>query len=72
MKMLDKQKIKQFFSILFIMLFTAIAQVSPQSNLTYPIVDTGQKNFYDNYNEINAPSSGEEFYGQDAQPAVLY
>jgi hypothetical protein len=65
--MLDKQEIKQFFSILIIISFAATAQLSPQSKLTYPIVDTGQEKFYDNYSEINAPSAGEDFYGQDAQ-----
>ena len=36
--------------------------------LTYPIVDTGQTNCYDDDgNEILCPEKGEEFYGQDAQ-----
>jgi len=30
------------------------------------IVDTGQTTFYNNTTEINAPPSGEPFYGQDA------
>ncbi len=67
MKNLGRQKMKRFFSTIFMILFMAVAQVFPQSNLSYPIVDTRQKNFYDNYSEINAPTSGEEFYGQDAQ-----
>ncbi len=34
---------------------------------TYPIVDSGQVNCYDNSIDISYPSSGEAFYGQDAQ-----
>lgn len=33
----------------------------------YPIVDTDQTIYYNNDNEIPAPSDGEAFYGQDAQ-----
>jgi hypothetical protein len=36
-------------------------------DMTYPIVDTGQKIYYNNSSEISAPSTGEAFYGQDAQ-----
>lgn len=32
----------------------------------YPVVDTGQVKYYNNQQEITAPASGEEFYGQDA------
>ncbi len=32
----------------------------------YMIVDTGQKKYFNNMSEINAPSSGESIYGQDA------
>ncbi len=41
--------------------------VSSGTGQTYKVVDTGQSRFYDNMNEISAPSSGEAFYGQDAQ-----
>ncbi len=34
---------------------------------TYPVVDTGQKECYDNEKKITAPDQGGEFYGQDAQ-----
>lgn len=34
---------------------------------TYKIVDTGQNTFYNNISEISAPTSGQSFYGQDAQ-----
>lgn len=36
-------------------------------DLTYPIVDTGQENCYNNINEISPPQKGEAFYGQDGQ-----
>ncbi len=32
----------------------------------YPIVETNQSKFYNNSNEINSPSTGSSFYGQDA------
>ena len=34
---------------------------------TYKVVDTRQENYYNNIQEITAPSYGESFYGQDAQ-----
>lgn len=33
----------------------------------YPIVTTNQSTYYNNSQEISAPATGEEFYGQDAQ-----
>ena len=37
-------------------------------NITgYPVVSTNQSAFYDTSNVISAPSSGNAFYGQDAQ-----
>lgn len=33
---------------------------------TYPIVDTGQRRFYDDAAEIAGPAAGTRFYGQDA------
>ena len=38
-----------------------------QAQLTYPIVDTGQKRCFDNRKEINFPWKNQAFYGQDAQ-----
>lgn len=35
--------------------------------ISYPIVDTGQKRCYNNFTEIAYPKSGQAFYGQDAQ-----
>jgi hypothetical protein len=36
-------------------------------SLSYPIVDTGQGNCYDNSTITTCPAAGEAFYGQDAQ-----
>lgn len=33
----------------------------------YPVIDTGQVSCFDNEKEISSPSSGYDFYGQDAQ-----
>ena len=33
---------------------------------SYPIVDTGQRSFYDDHDVVAAPGVGEAFYGQDA------
>ncbi len=56
---------------LFIWIFFAagifLSVITAQKGLTYPIVDTDQNTFYNNTGEINAPNSGESFYGQDAQ-----
>jgi len=38
-----------------------------QAQVTYPIVDTGQKRYYNAYREISYPKSNQAFYGQDAQ-----
>ncbi len=37
------------------------------STLPYVVVDTAQENTYDNSSVMDAPESGEDFYGQDAQ-----
>ena len=37
------------------------------TGLSYPIVDTGQVNCYNNEEEIDCPAEGEAFYGQDTQ-----
>jgi len=39
----------------------------PEFNLSYVVVDTGQKGCYDDSQEIACPLPGETFYGQDAQ-----
>lgn len=47
-----------------------IEQLSTNDNLPnitgFPIVDTNQSSYYNNYTTITAPSAGEDFYGQDA------
>ncbi|MFC1893662.1 hypothetical protein ACFLYR_06525 [Chloroflexota bacterium] len=40
---------------------------TPESNLLYVVVDTGQDKCYHNAREISCPQPGEAFYGQDAQ-----
>ncbi len=37
------------------------------SELSSPVIDTGQVKCYDNYKQITCPNPGEPFYGQDAQ-----
>ncbi len=39
---------------------------------TYTVVDTGQENCYDNTSQMNCPSEGQVFYGQDAQYSGYY
>jgi hypothetical protein len=49
----------------------AIAHVSlcVGENLSYTVVDTGQKHCFNNSRIVHAPKTGETFYGQDAQYA---
>ena len=42
------------------------ASSQEQSDLSYPLVDTGVVDFYSNDKVIDEPIIGEEFYGQDA------
>lgn len=55
---------KRYFLFISFLILLCTFSIQPQN---YLIVDTGQKKFYDNNSEINAPSSGEDYYGQDAQ-----
>ena len=41
--------------------------IAQTSGLSYPIVDTGQVEFYGNTSQISEPAEGQAFYGQDAQ-----
>lgn len=50
-----------------LILMTLLAGLSNASNLTYPIVDTGQIRCYNNTIEVSYPRSGSVFFGQDAQ-----
>lgn len=54
-------KIKLIVAILI----CSVVTVSRSEN--YPIVDTNQRKFFNNTNEISKPKEGEAFYGQDAQ-----
>jgi len=56
------KKINVIIWLAFFILFAA--NLSAQN---YKIVDTGQEKFYNNSEAITTPSSGESFYGQDAQ-----
>jgi Protein of unknown function (DUF1566)/EF hand len=44
-----------------------LCALTSQAQLSYPIVDTGQKRCYNAYREISYPENREAFYGQDAQ-----
>ena len=50
-----------------ISIFTVILLTNFGYSQTYPIVDTGVSDFYDNNSIITSPSVGQSFYGQDAQ-----
>ena len=55
-------------SLIFIMAFLLqFTGVTAQTNLSFPVVDTDQSIFYDSIVEIDQPTPGEAFYGQDAQ-----
>ena len=64
MKYLTKNIIITCFALIA---FLTILNAERPTGLTYPIVDTGQTIFYNNTNEITAPSTGSAFFGQDAQ-----
>lgn len=54
-----------------------IATKNSSLKYSYPIVDTGVKEYYSNTSKITKPSVGESFYGQDAsyngnQPSYTY
>ena len=53
--------------VIALIIMIPISAIHSQTTLTYPIVDTDQKIFYDTIIEISEPSVGETFYGQDAQ-----
>ncbi len=52
--------------LIILLAFVSIKGYS-QEALSYPVVDTKQVTFYNNFEEINEPEVGEAFYGQDAQ-----
>lgn len=51
----------------FTILAAGWAATGISTELTYPIVGTGQLQCYNNYDAIGAPQPGQPFYGQDAQ-----
>ena len=51
--------------ILFV-LALAFQSMFAQTNKSYPVVDTGVTEFYNNDAAISAPKKGDDFYGQDA------
>ncbi|MCK5832803.1 DUF1566 domain-containing protein [bacterium] len=51
----------------YILLLATLALGLSTFAVTYPIVDTGQEECYDNSSVISPPSPGAAFYGQDAQ-----
>ena len=53
-------KLKKSMISLLVLFFTHTAYTQ-----TYKVIDTGQENYYNNIQEITAPSYGELFYGQD-------
>ncbi len=57
-----------FVAILLLCILTVVGffKLNNNSELTYPIVDTGVHTFYDDFFEINATALGTPFYGQDA------
>lgn len=57
-----------YFSLISLALTTVAPLSRAQTGATYPIVDTGQNQCYnDNGAEITCPAQGAAFYGQDAQ-----
>ena len=62
-----------YITLLLYPVFILLCSVSPvQSEAgskinNYRIADTGQEEFFNNYQTISKPSKGQPFYGQDAQ-----
>ncbi len=63
---LGRYKLNNIFVIILTILIIIVVKLQAQTSLTYPVVDTGQKKFYNNIDEISAPASDEVFYGEDA------
>jgi hypothetical protein len=49
------------------LIFVATAFTASAGELSYRVVDTAQKECYDNREEISPASAGDDFHGQDAQ-----
>ncbi len=54
------------YSIYLPLILSNGADTSPTPTVSYPIVDTGQTNCYDEQGTISCPQSTASFYGQDA------
>ncbi|OGN89178.1 MAG: hypothetical protein A2Z74_01245 [Chloroflexi bacterium RBG_13_46_9] len=53
--------------IIILLIFTGLPYIVwAQTDTTYKVIDTGQIFYYNNSTTITAPSSGQSFYGQDA------
>jgi hypothetical protein len=52
--------------VILLFLLSCFTTISLKSQLSYPVVDTYQKTFYDTSNTISEPIPGSSFYGQDA------
>ncbi|GAB5398796.1 MAG: hypothetical protein Aureis2KO_03810 [Aureisphaera sp.] len=46
--------------------FNVLVSITVSAQITYPIVDTGVSDFYNNNSVISSPGEGDPFYGQDA------
>ncbi len=57
----------KLINILALSLLTAFAVNYTVNAQTYKLPESGQEKFYNNQNEITAPSEGNTFYGEDAQ-----
>jgi ribonuclease BN (tRNA processing enzyme) len=65
MKLFVKKSQVSLFTI-FVLIFIFASIAVARGDVDYPIVDTGQYDFYGNSGEIDKPVMGEDFYGQDA------
>jgi len=59
--------VKCYLTIIVTGALFVCSALSEGVSLTYAIVDTGQREFYDNDRSIDAPDIGELFYGQDSE-----
>jgi len=58
---------KSCFRLWHMVLATGWCGIGWSAGLTYPVVDTGQTECFNNRNPIAPPDAGQPFYGQDAQ-----
>jgi uncharacterized protein DUF1566/type IX secretion system substrate protein len=65
--MKSKRKASYRSAVLVTLFCLVIAAAQSWSQSSYPVVDTGQDECYNNSNQMSFPSAGQAFYGQDAQ-----